>query len=110
MRSHLAILKTMLKERKLTQHDVAKALGYKSASAVGMMLRGERPMARVVLDKTCELAGITLVALAAISDDLHIAQNLEAVEAAAILDDMTPADRAAIMPLLRSYRKPKVDR
>lgn len=110
MRSHLAILKSLLKEKKLTQGDVAKALGYESPSAIGMMLRGERAMARVVLEKTCELVGITLVALAEMSDDLHLTQNPEAVEAAAILDGMTAEERAAIMPLLRAYRKQKLDR
>lgn len=110
MRAHLAILKTLLKEKNLTQEDVAKALGYKSPSAVGMMLRGERAMARVVLEKTCELAGITLVALADMSDDLRLTQTSDAVEGATIIDEMTPEERAAIMPLLRSYRNRKTDR
>ena len=110
MRAHLAILKSLLKEKNLTQEDVAKALGYKSGSAIGMMLRGERAMARVVLEKTCELAGITLVALADMSDDLRLTQTLDAVEGAAIIDEMTPEERAAIMPLLRSYRNRKTDR
>jgi transcriptional regulator with XRE-family HTH domain len=110
MRSHLAILKTLLREKGLTQKDVAIALGYQSPSAVGMMLRGERAMAREVLEKACDLAGITLVALADMSNDLHLTQHAEAVEAAAILDDMTPEERAAVMPLLRSYRKHKGDR
>lgn len=110
MRSHLAILKSLLKEKNLTQEDVAKALGYKSASAVGMMLRGERAMARVVLEKTCELAGITLVALADMSDDLRLTQTADAVEGATIIDGMTPEERAAIMPLLRAYRKQQIDR
>lgn len=110
MRSHLTILSRLLKEKGLRQEDVAKALGYKSASAIGMMLRGERRMEREVLEKICELAGVTIVELAAISDDLHIARRPEAVESAAIIDEMTPEEVAAVMPLLRAYRRRNKDR
>lgn len=109
MRPHLRILARLLKDKGLRQADIAKALGYDSPSAVGMMLRGERGMDRGALERMCELAGITIVALAAISDDLHLAKRPEAVETAAIVDDMTDAELAALMPLIRTYRKSKAD-
>lgn len=110
MRPHLPILSRLLKDKGLRQADIAKALGYSSPSAVGMMLRGERGMDRGTLEKMCELAGITIVALAAMSDDLHLAKRAEAVESAAIIDAMTPEELAAVMPLIRSYRKNQSDR
>ena len=109
MRQHLTILAHMLKDKGLRQEDIALALGYKSPSAVGMMLRGERGMDRGVLERMCKLAGTTIVALSAISDDLHLAKRAESIESAAIIDDMTPEELAAVMPLLRSYRKSKTD-
>lgn len=109
MTQHLAILKKLLTDKKLTQGKIAKLLGYDSPSAVGMMLRGERSMSREVLEKLCDLAGVTVVSLAAMAGDLRVMNNPQAVEGAAILDDMTPEELAAIMPLLRSYRKPKAD-
>lgn len=106
MRKHLDILSALLDERGLTQGEVAKRLGYKSASAVGMMLRGERGMSRDVLERMCDLAGISLVSLAAQSDDLKVTKRAEALEAAKIIDELTEDQLAALMPLLRSYRKP----
>lgn len=110
MRSHLLILSQLLKAQGLRQSDVAKALGYQSASAVGMMLRGERTMGREELEKMCTLAGITVVALAAESNDLHLAKRPEAIEGAAILDEITPEELAAAMALLRAYRAKQTDK
>ena len=105
MRRHLPILARLLKDKGLRQADIAKALGYASPSAVGMMLRGERGMERGTLEAMCELAGITIVALAAMSDDLHLAKRPEAVEAAALIDGLDDEQAAAVMALLRTYRK-----
>lgn len=109
MRHHLPILARLLKDKGLRQEDIAKSLGYNSPSAIGMMLRGERGMDRGVLAAMCELAGITVVALASMSDDLHLAKRAEAVEAAVLIDGMTEEEVAAVLPLLRAYRKAKVD-
>lgn len=109
MRGHLAILASLLKDKGLTQGDVARLTGYASASAIGMMLRGERAMSRETLEAMCELAGITVVTLAAMAGDLKVAKRQEAVEAAAILDEMSEEELAAVMPLLRAYRKHKSD-
>jgi predicted transcriptional regulator len=110
MRSHLSILSSLLSKRGIKQVDVAKALGYSSQSMVSMMLRGERPVGRAELEKMCELAGVTLVALAEMSDDLVIARRPEAVEGAAILDEIPTAELAAAMALLRAYRAKSSDR
>lgn len=109
MRPHLPILARLLKEQGLTQTEVAKRLGYQSGSAVGMMLRGERGMGREELEKLCEMAGITVATLASMSGDLKLTNTPEAVEAASIIDEVTPEQRAALMPLLRAYRKSKTD-
>jgi transcriptional regulator with XRE-family HTH domain len=109
MRKHVDILAELLEKRVGKQGAIAKALGYKSASAVGMMLRGERGMSLKLLQEMCELAGITIVYLASISDDLTVAKRKESVEAAAIMDDATPEELAVLMPLLRAYRKSKTD-
>lgn len=110
MRKHLPILASLLKAKGLRQSDVAVALGYDSASAVGMMLRGQRRMGREELERMCALAGITVVALAAASDDLHLANRPEAVEGAAILDEISAEELAAAMAILRAFRARKVDR
>jgi transcriptional regulator with XRE-family HTH domain len=109
MNGHLAILAGLLKDKGLRQSDIAQRLGYKSASAVGMMLRGERTMAREDLEQMCALAGITLVSLAAMAGDLRVAKHKESVEGAAILDDMSDEERASFMQLLRTYRSKRSD-
>lgn len=105
MRSHLAILAELLKRRKVKQIEVARALGYKTQSQVSMMLRGKRPVGREELEKMCEMAGITVVALAEMSNDLKVAKRPEAVEAASIIDEVAAEDLPALMLLLRDYRK-----
>lgn len=105
MRSHLTILAELLRARGITQAEVAKALGYKSQSQVSMMLKGERPVAREDLEKMCELAGVTIVALAEMSDDLKVTRRAEAAEGADILDNVTQEELAILMPLLRAYRR-----
>lgn len=52
----------------------------------------------------CELVGMTVVMLAEQSDDLHLAKRPEAVEGAAILDEIPLEELAAAMALLRAYR------
>lgn len=91
VRKHLPILKALLASKGIKQGEVAKRLGLASASAAGMKLRGERGMDRRELEMVCEMAGITIVALAAQSDDLVLTKHAETVEGAAILDDL-PAD------------------
>ena len=110
MRAHLSILSSILRKNGVSQSAVAKALGYKSQSMVSMMLRGERPVGKAELEQMCQLAGITIIALAEMSDDLVLTKRPESVEGAAILDEIPAEQLAAVMGLLRSYRSPPSDR
>ncbi len=110
MRAHLTILASLLKEAGVSQKEVATALGYKSQAMISMMLRGERPVGRAELERMCELAGVTIVGLAGMSDDLVLTKRPEALEGAAILDEIPAEQLAAVMGLLRSYRSPSGDR
>ena len=110
MRAHLSILAALLKGKGLSQAEVANALGYKSQAMVSMMLRGVRPVGRQELELMCELAGVTVVSLAAMSDDLVLTKRPEALEGAAILDEIPAEQLAAVMGLLRAYRVPAGDR
>ena len=101
VRKHLPILKALLAEKGIRQAEVAKRLGLASPSAAGMKLRGERGMERRELEIMCEMAGITIVALAAMSDDLILAKRATTVEGAAILDELDPTDLEYVMGQLR---------
>jgi hypothetical protein len=110
MRQHLLILKALLEQRGVKQGVLADALGLTSPSAAGMKLRGERGMTREELRIMCEMAGITIMSLAAMSDDLVLTEYPESVEAAAILDQLTPEDRAAAMLYIRHIRDTKLNK
>jgi transcriptional regulator with XRE-family HTH domain len=110
VRQHLQILRNLLDEKGVKQKDIAKRLGLASPSAAGMKLRGERGMTREELRIMCEMAGITIVALAELSDDLHLAEYAESVEAASIVDELLPEDRAQAMLYLRHLRSAKLNK
>lgn len=110
VRSHRAILSAALKAKGLSHEDIAKAMGWKSPATAGHKLRGRNKWGPGELERMCELAGMTIVMLAEQSDDLHLARRPEAVEAAAILDEIEPGEVAAAMALLRAYRAKKNDR
>lgn len=110
MRSHRTILAQALKAKGLTHVKVAKLMGYKSPATVGHKLRGIRDWDTGELAKMAEIAGMSLVVLAEKSDDLHVARRPEAVEGAAILDEMDESDLGPIMAQLRAYRDKKADR
>ena len=81
-------------------------MGWKSPATVGHKLRGRNDWNPGELERMCELAGMTVVMLAEQSDDLVLTRRPEALEAASIVDQMTPAQVEAVMHLLRSYRNP----
>lgn len=110
MKEHLDILAKLLATAGLRQSDIAEQLGYKSASAIGMMLRGERQLTRSDLERMCELAGTTIVGLAELSDDLILTKRREAVEGAAILDMLPEQELYAVMAVLRAFRSKDTDR
>lgn len=109
LRSHRAILQAALKARKLSHADIAKAMGWKSPATAGHKLRGRNDWSQGELERMCELAGLTVLMLAEQSDDLHLAKRPEAIEGAAILDEIPEAELAAAMALLRTYRNRKTD-
>lgn len=88
---------------------IAKMMGWDSPGTVGHKLRGRNKWGPGELERMCEIAGMTLVMLAEQSDDLHLAKRRESVEAAAILDEISPEEVAAAMALLRAYRAKKSD-
>jgi transcriptional regulator with XRE-family HTH domain len=109
VRKHIPILKALLEAKGIHQGHIAERLGYKSASAIGMKLREERGLERRELEVMCEMAGITVVHLASISDDLHLTKRPEASEGAVILDELDENDLHAAMTLLRTMRNRKSD-
>jgi transcriptional regulator with XRE-family HTH domain len=104
MTDHLTILTQLFAAADLRQSDVAEKLGYKSASAIGMMLRGERQIARADLERLCNLAGTTIIGLAELSDDLKLSNRSESIEGAAILDSLPESEFQAAMAVLRAFR------
>lgn len=102
MRNHRRILATILKSKGLSHADIAKAMGWKSPSAVGNKLRGERDWSSGELEKMCQLAGITVVHLAEMSDDLVLTKHPESVAVARMTDELTLAQREQVLQYLRS--------
>jgi predicted transcriptional regulator len=110
MRPHLDILADLLKDAGVSQQQAAEWIGHRSGSAVGMMLRGERGMSRLDLERLCELAGVTIAQLAAQSNDLVLTKHPEAVQAAALVDELPAEARKAMLILIRSYQVKPTDR
>lgn len=110
VRSHREILAAALKAKGISHAAIAKAMGWDSPGTAGHKLRGRNKWGPGELEKMCELAGMTVVMLAEQSNDLHLAKRPEAIEAAAIMDEIGPEEVAAAMALLRAYRARKTDR
>ncbi len=110
MRSHRTILAAALKAQGHTHKTIAAAMGWKSPATVGHKLRGRNDWETGELAKMAELAGMTVVMLAEQSDDLVLAKRREALEGAAILDEITPDDLEAAMTILRNFRSRQPDR
>lgn len=104
MRQHKTILARLLKDAGYTHASAAKAIGYKSGSAVGMMLRGERELGMDDLKKLCDLAGVSVVTLASMSDDLVLTTHPDTAAMAKELDTMTPEAREAVWALIRAMK------
>lgn len=104
LRQHKVILARLLKEAGYSHASAAKAIGYSSGSAVGMMLRGERGLGMEDLKKLCDLAGVSVVTLASMSDDLMLTTSPETAEIARELDGMTPEQRAAVRQMIAAIK------
>lgn len=110
VRSHRAILASALKAKGLSHEAIAKAMGWKAPGTAGHKLRGRNKWGPGELERMCELAGMTIVMLAEQSDDLVLTKRPEAVEAAAIVDEMTDAELVLFMANIRAYRDKRPDR
>lgn len=88
MATHLQVLASLFKAAGLTQADVAARMGYNAPSMISMALNGKRNLGRKELLRMCEIAGVTLAHLASMSDDLHITETSEAIQAAEIIDKL----------------------
>lgn len=105
---HRAVLAAALKAKGMSHAKIAKAMGWRTPSTAGHKLSGRNDWHSGELERMCELAGITIVSLAAESDDLHLTNRPEAVEGAKILDEIPAEDLAIAIAMLRAYRdKPK---
>jgi transcriptional regulator with XRE-family HTH domain len=100
--SYLAILQALLREKDISHADAAKALGWDSPSTVGNKLRGERRMQLTELEAMAKLLGITLVQLAAQSDDLRLTEFEETARAAALFEGWPEEKRRAALAVLEA--------
>lgn len=102
MREHRRILASILKAQDLSHADIAKRMGWDSPSAVGNKLRGERDWKSGELERMCEIAGITIIQLSEMSDDLVLTKHQETVTIARIADELSPAMREQALQYLKS--------
>jgi hypothetical protein len=75
-----------------------------------MKLRGKRGMTREELEVMFEMAGITIMALAAQSDDLVLTKYPETVKGASILDQLPQEDRDQAMLYLEHLASTKLNK
>lgn len=105
MAGHRQVLAGKFKEIGATHRDIAIAMGWKSAGTVGHKLTGRRDWSEGELPKMCALAGISLLQLSELSDDMpgyyHRKDIAEAVD---ILDKLPEAEFHSIMIILRSLK------
>jgi transcriptional regulator with XRE-family HTH domain len=101
MKTYRNILKTKLMEKGLTQRQIASVMGWAGNSAVSLVLSGGRDFGEGELRKMCEIAGISILWLAANSDDLVIADHKESVDIASISDQLSPEARQALLLLAK---------
>lgn len=102
MDKHRSILKNKLREVGLTQKEIASRMGWSSQGTVSAKLNGDRDWSEGELARMCELAGITIVELAALSGDMSGFFKRQGVaEGASILEALNDDQFEAIMHILR---------
>ena len=101
---YLEILQNLFTALELSHADVAKRLGWDSPSTVGNKLRGERRTQISELEAMAKVAGITLVQLAAMSDDLVLTKYEESSQGAALIDELPEDQRKLALEILRNLR------
>ena len=82
-------------------------MGWQGRNTAAQKLRGERDWSSGELARMAELAGVTLVQLSAMSDDLQLVKHSESLNAAVLIDEMPPEQRAAALQFLQSIRTQK---
>lgn len=105
MRNHRTILAKALKNKGHTYKSIAKVMGW-TASAVGHKLLGRRDWSEGELARMCELAGMTIIELAALSEDMPVYFRRAGVaEGASILESLNDKQFEAAMHMLRVIQK-----
>jgi hypothetical protein len=100
--NYRALLQVKLKESGLNQRQTADAMGWKSNATTSLKLAGKRDWADGELARMCTLAGMTVVELAAASDDMpNFFRRSESAEGAILLDKLPEKEFNAVMSLLR---------
>lgn len=107
MRTFRENISWLMREKGISQKEMAKLIGVKTQTGVSYMLTGKSDINREMLNAMCEVLGITVVELATISSDLKVAKTAEAVQAAAIMDSLTPENRDLALALLRQMASKK---
>jgi hypothetical protein len=101
--NYRAVLQYKLKEKKWNNRDIAKDMGWKSSSTVSFKLNGQRDWSDDELARMSALAGMTVVELAAASDDMpNFFRRPESAEGAILLDRLPEKEFNAVMSLLRA--------
>ena len=107
MRTFRENISWLMREKQISQKEMAKLIGVKTQTAVSYMLTGKSDISREVLAAMCEALGITVIELAGISSDLKVAKTSEAVQAAALVDNLSPENRELALALLRQMAPKK---
>ena len=109
MRNHRTILKQLLAAKELTLPAIAAGMGWKSPRTVAFKLSGQHDWKTGELQRMCEIAGITIIRLAELSDDLVLTKHPESVTAARLIDSMTASQREQVIQYILSIETPKRD-
>lgn len=102
MASHRSILTERFKSVGLTHVRIAKAMGWRSPASAGHKLRGRNEWSEGELVKICALAGMTMLELAELSDDLPLSRHQETTKAARILDSLSAEKRRRLLDLMET--------
>jgi transcriptional regulator with XRE-family HTH domain len=106
MKPYRSILKAKLKETGMTQRQIAQAMGWSGNAAVSLVLSGGRDFGDGELGRMCEIAGVSIVWLAANSDDLLITAHKSSADLAAIAEQLTEDNRELLLVLAKQMIKP----
>lgn len=104
VKPHREILADLFHAQRITLDVIAARMGWKSPRTVAHKLRGTRDWATGELERMCTIAGITIVQLAEMSNDLHLAKTQEALTAARIVDSLPEGSRERALQYLKALQ------